>query len=173
MALITVRLEADGLVVDAPGMPSLDVPLRPPAGEPRLARVWDDLVQSLTVSDDADRWFSEFLGISCKLVYLPDESVRPVDQSYGRPGDRVGDRKSTRLNSSHANISYAVFCLKKKTKTTITTILIPLFLTGAIQHQLHLLSYSSITLTQSGTTTSNILTSIYNITLSLTCFLAV
>src|SRR3712207_8685322 len=28
---------------------------------------------------------------------------------------RAGDRKSTRLNSSHANISYAVFCLKKKT----------------------------------------------------------
>src|SRR3712207_8612530 len=27
---------------------------------------------------------------------------------------RIGDRKSTRLNSSHANISYAVFCLKKK-----------------------------------------------------------
>src|SRR3712207_7469121 len=27
------------------------------------------------------------------------------------------DRKSTRLNSSHANISYAVFCLKKKNKT--------------------------------------------------------
>src|SRR3712207_6992777 len=32
------------------------------------------------------------------------------------PGERVAppDRKSTRLNSSHANISYAVFCLKKK-----------------------------------------------------------
>src|SRR3712207_7453713 len=29
---------------------------------------------------------------------------------------RQGDRKSTRLNSSHANISYAVFCLKKKKK---------------------------------------------------------
>src|SRR3712207_9338998 len=29
---------------------------------------------------------------------------------------RGGDRKSTRLNSSHANISYAVFCLKKKKK---------------------------------------------------------
>src|SRR3712207_8100340 len=29
------------------------------------------------------------------------------------------DRKSTRLNSSHANISYAVFCLKKKQNTTI------------------------------------------------------
>src|SRR3712207_8402411 len=34
------------------------------------------------------------------------------------PALPVGDRKSTRLNSSHANISYAVFCLKKK-KTEI------------------------------------------------------
>src|SRR3712207_8719964 len=33
-----------------------------------------------------------------------------------------GDRKSTRLNSSHANISYAVFCLKKKTQTNIKTL---------------------------------------------------
>src|SRR3712207_8793707 len=32
-----------------------------------------------------------------------------------------GDRKSTRLNSSHANISYAVFCLKKKKKQINTT----------------------------------------------------
>src|SRR2546426_3252792 len=31
-------------------------------------------------------------------------------------GDGVGDRKSTRLNSSHLVISYAVFCLKKKKK---------------------------------------------------------
>src|SRR3712207_8607949 len=31
----------------------------------------------------------------------------------------LGDRKSTRLNSSHANISYAVFCLKKKKNTPI------------------------------------------------------
>src|SRR3712207_7921264 len=30
------------------------------------------------------------------------------------PGGSLQDRKSTRLNSSHANISYAVFCLKKK-----------------------------------------------------------
>src|SRR3712207_8330382 len=32
-----------------------------------------------------------------------------------RPADAGGDRKSTRLNSSHANTSYAVFCLKNKT----------------------------------------------------------
>src|SRR5438876_9225774 len=36
-----------------------------------------------------------------------------------RPAKLGEDRKSTRLNSSHPSISYAVFCLKKKKKTTI------------------------------------------------------
>src|SRR2546430_9674528 len=34
-------------------------------------------------------------------------------------GNQHGDRKSTRLNSSHSQISYAVFCLKKKTSAVI------------------------------------------------------
>src|SRR2546427_1611373 len=34
----------------------------------------------------------------------------------GAPANATGDRKSTRLNSSHSQISYAVFCLKKKKK---------------------------------------------------------
>src|SRR5204862_8183891 len=49
--------------------------------------------------------------------------ARPAAASRGRPdpevGLRVGDRKSTRLNSSHVEISYAVFCLKKKKKTNM------------------------------------------------------
>src|SRR3712207_8989331 len=41
---------------------------------------------------------------------------RVADSTLSREShfDGTGDRKSTRLNSSHANISYAVFCLKKK-----------------------------------------------------------
>src|SRR2546427_6535464 len=35
----------------------------------------------------------------------------------GSPRGQIGDRKSTRLNSSHSQISYAVFCLKKKKKS--------------------------------------------------------
>src|SRR2546422_1220415 len=42
--------------------------------------------------------------------------VAPADPAVGRRGPGgVRDRKSTRLNSSHGYISYAVFCLKKKT----------------------------------------------------------
>src|SRR3712207_7741447 len=53
-----------------------------------------------------------------------DVDVPPgVAQANQRAGAQelgvVGDRKSTRLNSSHANISYAVFCLKKKKKTSV------------------------------------------------------
>src|SRR5438045_8187634 len=39
---------------------------------------------------------------------------RPQNQHYLRSGSHRSDRKSTRLNSSHLGISYAVFCLKKK-----------------------------------------------------------
>src|SRR3712207_6876804 len=54
---------------------------------------------------------------------------RPADHLGGLPaalpggdeGPAGADRKSTRLNSSHANISYAVFCLKKKNKTDMTS----------------------------------------------------
>src|SRR3712207_6938652 len=41
-----------------------------------------------------------------------------VDAALLAPSALPLDRKSTRLNSSHANISYAVFCLKKKKQTT-------------------------------------------------------
>src|SRR5256885_13140978 len=54
-------------------------------------------------------------------VRLPDVAV-PVATYTGwalRSGPQA-DRKSTRLNSSHLVISYAVFCLKKKKKTTDT-----------------------------------------------------
>src|SRR3712207_8753025 len=50
--------------------------------------------------------------------------VRPVpvprvEHELERDAASLGDRKSTRLNSSHANISYAVFCLKKKRAKTV------------------------------------------------------
>src|SRR3712207_9558555 len=44
---------------------------------------------------------------------LPSNGGGPVDVAIKMAGG-FEDRKSTRLNSSHANISYAVFCLKKK-----------------------------------------------------------
>src|SRR3712207_6919541 len=50
---------------------------------------------------------------SCRLPEHADSALRRRQQ----------DRKSTRLNSSHANISYAVFCLKKKELQTLPNLL--------------------------------------------------
>src|SRR5204862_6094487 len=52
-----------------------------------------------------------------KRVLVEEEIV--LRHTLGRVIERVTDRKSTRLNSSHVEISYAVFCLKKKKKKKI------------------------------------------------------
>src|SRR2546430_5258068 len=53
--------------------------------------------------------------ITCSTVKLCAEAICGTSIAH-TPGTRK-DRKSTRLNSSHSQISYAVFCLKKKKET--------------------------------------------------------
>src|SRR5689334_23867739 len=48
----------------------------------------------------------------------PGIAFHRIAQAFGERLRNHRDRKSTRLNSSHSSISYAVFCLKKKKKTT-------------------------------------------------------
>src|SRR3712207_9565626 len=58
----------------------------------------------------------EMEGMTRAHLNAPSTAARPgMTGFFFSPGlNLLGDRKSTRLNSSHANISYAVFCLKKK-----------------------------------------------------------
>src|SRR3712207_7600377 len=58
--------------------------------------------------DDLTRLVAQLVDL---LEHVPSESVGDAAKVFKRV---EADRKSTRLNSSHANISYAVFCLKKK-----------------------------------------------------------
>src|SRR3712207_8981260 len=58
-------------------------------------------------------------GLNLRTEYRFDEHrnrTAVIDPRGAATPDPDEDRKSTRLNSSHANISYAVFCLKKKKK---------------------------------------------------------
>src|SRR2546430_6659426 len=54
-------------------------------------------------------------------IGLPREALARGNGEAVPAGERFADRKSTRLNSSHSQISYAVFCLKKKKYTGIST----------------------------------------------------
>src|SRR2546429_7407745 len=72
-----------------------------------------------------DRARGNWVGLRQPDVERDDAGLRP------EPGDRQQeDRKSTRLNSSHGYISYAVFCLKKK-KKNMRPILEPLITTNS------------------------------------------
>ncbi|CAH0999557.1 putative protein YcbX [Neolewinella maritima] len=69
-----------GVSVDFEGS-TLDLPApaqHGPGGALQVV-VWDDTVRARTVSDAADRWFTERLGVDCHLVYMPDASHRPVE----------------------------------------------------------------------------------------------
>src|SRR2546427_7979383 len=55
-------------------------------------------------------------------VHAAGHEHGPAGARAARHRGRDLDRKSTRLNSSHSQISYAVFCLKKKKKKTPTTV---------------------------------------------------
>src|SRR5690349_23677729 len=70
----------------------------------------------LSLGKDMDEPFPEL------LAELHDDELVALFALFdtGRPGT---DRKSTRLNSSHVEISYAVFCLKKKNKNNNTDII--------------------------------------------------
>src|SRR5256884_3137196 len=60
-------------------------------------------------------------GVQVAAITRRAEAYYIVHVDSGKANDYPLDRKSTRLNSSHGYISYAVFCLKKKTNTTLIT----------------------------------------------------
>src|SRR3712207_7699395 len=69
----------------------------------------EDIQEELTHAQQFAARIKELYGV------VPGSLDFKASQTYLQPAEEQ-DRKSTRLNSSHANISYAVFCLKKKTK---------------------------------------------------------
>src|SRR3712207_8875716 len=75
-------------------------------------------IYTLSLHDALPIWYISFLVLFSPLRWPAIWRALPAHVSTWCLKDKVlshQDRKSTRLNSSHANISYAVFCLKKKT----------------------------------------------------------
>src|SRR2546427_9433022 len=71
-----------------------------------------------TMGKGADAVHAEFQRAGFFLTHVLE---CPLDRDAGHSSTWVRDRKSTRLNSSHSQISYAVFCLKKKKQQTKRT----------------------------------------------------
>jgi uncharacterized protein len=87
---IQARPLAGGLVLEAPGMPRLQVPA-PPADAPRLdVTVWDSTCSAALVDPQADAWLTHYLGQPARLVHVDARTDRPVSPQYAGREDRVG-----------------------------------------------------------------------------------
>jgi uncharacterized protein YcbX len=81
MALIETRLTAAGLLLKAPGMLLLEVPLDS-EGDVVKVRVWEDRVSAVTQGEVADLWLSNFLGAPSRLMRFDYERRRLAAHRY-------------------------------------------------------------------------------------------
>ena len=85
MTLLKVELKKDGLRIQSLENIGSDLNIPFHAVEDDLERVtiWNATVEAKRVGKEADKWFSEMIGGHCKLVFMPESSMRPVDTTSG------------------------------------------------------------------------------------------
>jgi uncharacterized protein YcbX len=89
MALIKTALTDKNLILSTSGMEDLSLPLYPIDGQIINSTIWHDRCDARSISTEADQWLSDFLDLDCRLVYQPDEVIRPVDPNYAKATDKV------------------------------------------------------------------------------------
>jgi hypothetical protein len=84
MALLQLNVTENGLEVThkRKNISKLEIPFIPQTIDRILVTVWDDVCEAVAVDKHADKWFSEVLTQPCKLVYMPEDSLRIVDPRY-------------------------------------------------------------------------------------------
>lgn len=90
MATVWTEIADGELLLSAPDRGEVTLPLAPDAGERLSARVWNSLCEAIAPSPEADAWLSDFLGLACRLAYMPEWSERQVNPAYAGPGHLVG-----------------------------------------------------------------------------------
>jgi len=96
MALVDVAfVDEHHIRVSHAGAGSTTIALLGHEGSARRVALFDEPVDGIDISAsgsgrDGASFFSDYLGQSCSLMYMPLEIERPVEAPYGRPGDRVG-----------------------------------------------------------------------------------
>lgn len=88
LALVRTALEPDALRLDADGAGTLRLPLDP-AGARREVRVWDDDTEGVDAGDAAAAWISAAIRRSARILFMPDDVVRPVDRRFASGSERV------------------------------------------------------------------------------------
>lgn len=90
MATVWTDIGDGALSLSAPDISTVDVPLDARAAPGMKVRVWESVCDAMPVSPYADAWLSDYLGLACRLVYMPDASLRHSNPQYAGEDKRVG-----------------------------------------------------------------------------------
>lgn len=84
MALLQTVITADGIVVFPKSNPENRalIPFNTTGLERCRVNVWDDWCEAVVMNDELNKWFCGQLSLSCRLVFMPDDSLRKVDARY-------------------------------------------------------------------------------------------
>lgn len=82
LSLIGTRLTDNEIILTGPEKTGISIPIKLDTGNVLSATVWNDRVDVLPAAGQANNWISQFLGIECSFVYMPDSTTRQVDQGY-------------------------------------------------------------------------------------------
>lgn len=87
MSLLKVAIQATGLLVShLENEAEFLIPFKPQTAERLTVTVWDDSLEAIRVSDEADAWFTEQIGDDCRLVFQPEDSFRFADERFAVTG---------------------------------------------------------------------------------------
>jgi uncharacterized protein len=91
LALVKTELTPGALRLTAPAIATLELPhAGPGADAPRLlAGVWEGAVGAADAGADAAGWITAVLGRPARIVFMPDDVLRPVDPHYASGSERV------------------------------------------------------------------------------------
>lgn len=92
MALLQVNIHSDCLIVTHKNslLSSLTIPFNTSNTKKVTVSIWDDICTAVEVSDIANEWFSQVLQMPVKLVYMPADTHRLVDEDYANNKEIVG-----------------------------------------------------------------------------------
>ena len=85
MALLKVTIEDENLLITYNDT-SIKVPFIFENKAVIQVNIWDDTCEALVIDENIDKWFSKHLDINCRLVYMPDASLRVTDPRYAPEG---------------------------------------------------------------------------------------
>ncbi len=82
LANIVVAFSGESLLIQAPGMTMLQVPLQPQHNTSLAAQWFQGASEVFPASDEADAWFADFLHAPCRLVFMPEQARHTVEPGY-------------------------------------------------------------------------------------------